>query len=253
MHCPTDAYLERIGATRRSSLQELQLRHLYSVPFENLSIHLGEPIVLDPLALAAKVVDRRRGGFCYELNGAFARLLTELGHDVKLMQARVITSDGLGIPYDHLTLRVGPWLVDVGFGSFTHQPLRLDTGDEQRDPAGAFRVVQAPDGDLDVLKDGEPEYRLDLRPRELADFTAGCWWHTTSPRSHFTRGTVCSLLTADGRITLSGNTLTRTVDGVATKRELAGDAEALGAYRDLFGITLDRVPVVPAARATADA
>ncbi|WP_246002262.1 arylamine N-acetyltransferase family protein [Allorhizocola rhizosphaerae] len=239
MTFPADAYLERIGASRDSSLQELQLRHLMSVPFENLSIHLVEPIVLDPVRLAAKIVERRRGGFCYELNGAFAGLLAELGHDVKLMQGRVITPEGLGIPYDHLALRVGPWLVDVGFGSFAHHPLRLDTGDEQKDPAGVFQVVQAPDGDLDVIKDGVPEYRLDLRPRELRDFTAGCWWHTTSPLSHFTRKTVCSLLTADGRITLSGKTLTRTVEGVATKRELAGDDEIRAAYRELFGIVLE--------------
>src|SRR3569833_4073382 len=79
-----DAYLTRSGAKRPArpdaeALRERHLRHLLTVPFENLSIHLGEDIVLDSAALVAKVVERRRGGFCYELNGAFAALLSALG------------------------------------------------------------------------------------------------------------------------------------------------------------------------------
>jgi N-hydroxyarylamine O-acetyltransferase len=237
-------YLARIGATRTASLRDLQLRHLLTVPFENLSIHLGEPIVLDQEALVAKVVDRRRGGFCYELNGAFAALLTGLGHEVDLLAARSIGEHGLGIPYDHLALRVGPWLVDVGFGSFAHHPLRLDERGDQADPAGTFRITGTPDGDLDVVRDGAPQYRLELRPRQLADFEAGCWWHRTSPASHFTRSLVCSRLTGDGRVTLSGRTLTRTVGGVPHRSDLGDDAAVLAAYREHFDIELDRVPEV---------
>jgi N-hydroxyarylamine O-acetyltransferase len=179
-----DAYLERIGASRDSTLAELQHRHLVSVPFENLSIHLGEEIVLESDALVHKIVERRRGGFCYELNGAFAALLTGLGHRVELLQARVPSPDGaVGIPYDHLALRVdGEFLADVGFGSFSHYPLRIDERGDQADPAGTFRIAEIADGDLEVLLDGQPEYRLELRPRRLADFDAGCWWHQTSPK-----------------------------------------------------------------------
>lgn len=76
-----EAYLDRIGAEPSSALDEnrlrqLHLRHLLSVPFENLSIHLGEPILLNQEALFDKIVRRRRGGFCYELNGGFAMLLS---------------------------------------------------------------------------------------------------------------------------------------------------------------------------------
>ncbi|CAM5683905.1 hypothetical protein SALBM135S_05670 [Streptomyces alboniger] len=90
----TEAYLRRIGVERPSSpsaraLRELHKARLRSVPFENLSIHLGEEILLSEEALVAKVVDARRGGFCYELNGAFAALLAALGFDVTLLQARV--------------------------------------------------------------------------------------------------------------------------------------------------------------------
>lgn len=254
-------YLRRIGADRpavpdAAALRDLQVRHLRTVPFENLSVHLGEEIVLEEGALVDKVVNRMRGGFCYELNGAFAVLLRELGFRVKLLQARVFTSDGgLGIPYDHMTLLVEAlapassagverWLADVGFGSHSIHPLAFNARRDQPDPAGTFRVVAAPEGDIDVVRDGKPQYRIDQRARALADFTAGAWYHRTSPDSHFTRSLVCSRNTDDGRITLSGHTLVTTVDGERRERELAGDAEVLAAYREHFGIDLDEVPRV---------
>jgi N-hydroxyarylamine O-acetyltransferase len=248
-----DAYLARIGGDRPASpdpaaLRELQQRHLRTVPFENLSIHLGEEIVLDDAALVAKLVDRRRGGFCYELNGAFAALLTALGYRVTMLAARVLLFPGQPGPlFDHLALRVEtpePWLVDVGFGSFTRYPLRLDQRGDQPDPEGTFQVVEREYGDLEVLQDGQPQYRLEARPRVLADFEPTCWWQRTSPKSHFTHSLTCSRLTGEGRITLSGNRLIRTVDGTRHEETLDSDAAVLSAYQSQFGITLDRVPSV---------
>ena len=97
-----DAYLDRIGAERPArpdgeALRDLHVRHLRTVPFENLSIHLGEDIVLDEDRLVAKVVDRRRGGFCYELGGAFGALLTALGYEVTPLAARVFGDGGPGM------------------------------------------------------------------------------------------------------------------------------------------------------------
>jgi N-hydroxyarylamine O-acetyltransferase len=250
-----DAYLARIGAARparadATALRELQQRHLLTVPFENLSIHLGEPIVLEPGALLDKLLRRRRGGFCYELNGAFSDLLSSLGFGVTLLAARVFGDDGPGPPFDHLALRVdaggpGPWLADVGFGQHSSYPLRLDTGDEQADPGGTFRIAETADGDLDVIRDGQPQYRLEPRPRSLGDFEPTCWWQQTSPRSHFTRSLVCSRLTEGGRVTLSDRTLIRTTAGQRDERTLTGDAEVLDAYRTWFGIVLDRLPPSP--------
>jgi N-hydroxyarylamine O-acetyltransferase len=250
-----DAYLARIGATRparadAAALRELHLRHLLAVPFENLSIHLGEPIVLEPAALLDKLVRRRRGGFCYELNGAFADLLSTLGFGVTLLAARVFGEDGPGPPFDHLALRVevggeGPWLADVGFGHHSSHPLRLDSRAEQADPGGTFRIAETADGDLDVIRDGRPQYRLEPRPRAIADFEPTCWWQQTSPRSHFTRSLVCSRLTEDGRVTLSDRTLIRTTGEHREERTLTGDAEMLDAYRTWFGILLDHPPPSP--------
>ncbi|MDW4906094.1 arylamine N-acetyltransferase [Streptomyces sp. ADMS] len=266
-----DACLRRLGAERPASptsdvLRELQLKHLVAVPFENLSIHLGEKIVLEENRLLEKVVDARRGGFCYELNGLFGALLTALGFDVTLLAARVYgDEERLGIPYDHLALRVrtvdgGDWLADVGFGAHSHGPLAIGQRCEQEDPGGVFRVVEAgPDasgtrgggadsdsGDLDVVRDGRRRFRLELRPRALGDFVAGAWWHITSPESHFTRSLVCSRLTEDGgRITLSGRSLTVTAPGGQREvRELGADSEVLSVYRERFGVELSGVPRV---------
>lgn len=251
-----DAYLARIGSGRpgradAAALRELQLRHLLSVPFENLSIHLGEPLVLEDAPLLEKIVAARRGGFCYELNGAFAALLRGLGFGVTLLQARVYGDGGrLGIPYDHMALRVetvdgtGPWLADVGFGDHSHHPLALAERGEQADPAGTFRIVETGYGDLDVLRDGKPQFRLDTRPRELPDFEAGAWWHRTSPASHFTRSLVCSRLTDKGRVTLTGRSLVTTEGGERRERPLDSDDEVLAAYRGHFGLELDQVPEV---------
>ncbi|MCL8014711.1 arylamine N-acetyltransferase [Streptomyces sp. AS02] len=266
-----DAYLRRLGVEYPAwptvdVLRELHLRHLQTVPFENLSIHLGEEIVLEEKRLLDKVVGAGRGGFCYELNGAFGVLLTALGFDVTLLAARVHGKEGrLGIPYDHMALKVrtvdgGAWLADVGFGAHSHYPLAFEARGEQVDPAGVFRIVEAgPDeagvrgghdaaeaADLEVGTAGRPEYRLEQRPRVLGDFVVGAWWHSTSPGSHFTQSLVCSRVTEEGgRITLSGRTFKSTAaDGTREERELGTDEEVLGVYRERFGIELDRVPTV---------
>jgi N-hydroxyarylamine O-acetyltransferase len=114
-------------------------------------------------------------------------------------------------------------------------------------PAAAGDTAPAGDNgpagntDLDVLKDGQPQYRIELRERELADFGPTCWWQQTSPDSHFTAGTICSRLTEDGRISISGHSLIRTSGGSRSEQTLAS-GEVLAAYREHFGISLDRVP-----------
>jgi N-hydroxyarylamine O-acetyltransferase len=90
--------------------------------------------------------------------------------------------------------------------------------------------------------DGAPQYQLETRSRRLRDFEPTCWWHQTSPASHFTRSLVCSLLTDDGRITLKDRTLVETTSTGRRERELAGDTEVLDAYRTSFGIVLDHLP-----------
>ena len=247
------AYCRRMAVPRPHtadavSLHVLHRAHQMTVPFENLSIHLSEPISLAEDDLIDKIVNRRRGGFCYELNGAFAFLLQAMGAEVKRIAARVYGNGQTGPPFDHMALVVrasdasGPWLIDVGFGSHSVYPLLFDSRHEQDDPAGRFLLVDTADGDVDVLKDGKPQYRIEPRERSLADFIPTCWWQQTSPDSHFTRSTICSRLTEDGRVSLSGRTLITTQPGSRTEQHLPDDDAVLAAYREHFGIVLDEVP-----------
>ena len=228
-------YLDRLGATTRG-LADLHLAHLLAVPFENLSIHSNERIQLDVDWLFDKVVTRRRGGFCYELNGLFAELLRALGHRVDLLAARVVRPDGtLGIPFDHLCLRVDEvWLADVGFGDNFITPLRLDTLRSQHDGRRGFRILE--DGDKRFVEDsGHLVYAFDLTPHALADFAPGCEYHQTSPDSHFTRGRVVSRLLPSGRITLREDRLITTdLEGAKTQTAVGDDWRRLLAEH--FGI-----------------
>jgi N-hydroxyarylamine O-acetyltransferase len=245
-----DAYLARIGAGRPSGvdvagLRDLHERHLATVPFENLDVIRGVPIELTDDALLTKVVADRRGGYCYELNGAFALLLRALGFPVTMLAAAVHGPNGLGPPFDHLVLRVDlpePWLVDVGFGRHSLHPLRQAERRDQADPAGTFRVTEVERGDIEVLRDGAPKYRVEARARELTDFAPANWWQQSWPGSHFRTGPVTTLSTARGQLTLAGRTLIHTEDGVRTETVLATDADVLAAYDEHFGIRLDRLP-----------
>jgi N-hydroxyarylamine O-acetyltransferase len=247
-----DRYLERIGARRPAlpsvtALRELHRRHVEAVPFENLSLHLGEPVLLTEDGLVDKIVRGRRGGFCYELNGLFSLLLDALGFEVRLHAASVFGQDGSLTPaFDHLALSVEldeRYLVDVGFGSHSSYPLRWDWPEAQEDPAGSFLVLDAPGGDVDVLMNGARQYRAEGRERRLLDFVRPCWWHATSPDSHFRSVARCSRPTENGRVTIVGDRLLETVDGKRTETLLATDAEVLAAYEKHFGMRLPRSPI----------
>ncbi|AXB45480.1 arylamine N-acetyltransferase family protein [Amycolatopsis albispora] len=246
-----DAYLERLGLTERPAadlggLRLLQRTHLAKVPFENLDIHLGVPVTLTEESVVDKIVHRHRGGICYELNGAFALLLRDLGFDVTLLGAATFRENGdRYAKLAHLALRVDleeRWLVDVGFGRFAREPLRLDERGEQHDEDGVFTVTELPTGQFDVHHDGRPAYRIDPLPLRLADLVPSCWWTTTAPDSPFTEKPTCSLRTDAGRFTLSGDRLITTVDGERTEVTLADDDAILAEYRTRFGVELARVP-----------
>ena len=250
-----DAYLRRLAVERREPsdlafLLTLHGAHLRSVPFENLSIHLGEPLSLEPSALATKILERHRGGFCYELNGLFARLLDLLGYRVVVLGARVSDGQKFGPPLDHLVLTVGTadedgrWIVDVGFGDHSVYPVPWQEGVDHHDPGGVFRLEPAGDGNWDLYRNGSVQYRIEPNSRLLADFEAMCWYHQTSPRSHFTRSLVCTRRTEAGRVTLSGRRLIITTADGKRETEIDGDERLLDAYREAFGIELDRIPTV---------
>jgi len=243
-------YLERINyrgslSPSADTLRELQVAHLLSVPFENLSIHSHEPIVLNDEALFNKIVERRRGGFCYECNGLFAALLRSLGFDVSMLSAEVAKAGGgFSQPFDHMTLLVKleeNWLVDVGFGDSFLEPLKVDTSTEQIQGPQSFRIT-AQDLYLVVQRqyEGEwkSEYRFTLQPYNYSDFEEMCQYHQTSPESHFTQKRICSLATSDGRITVSDMRFIVTRNGARDEQTLSSTKEYDEILLKEFGIVM---------------
>jgi N-hydroxyarylamine O-acetyltransferase len=245
------AYLRRLGLDPApvpsiEGLRVLQRAHLERVPFENASVLRREPIVLDAAMLVAKIVERGCGGFCFELNGAFAWLLDELGFDVVLLPGRFWSASGLGPPNEHLALRVildgEPWLVDVGAGYSYLEPLRLEVGLVQVDPTGTFRLsaVSGEPGAIDVEwqhPDGawRPHYRFEDRPVRLDAFVEVCEHLWSSPESPFTQGWICARALRDGWATLDGQHLVVT-RGTARQDQTLDGAALDAALDEWFGV-----------------
>ncbi len=231
------SYLERIGYSGtprldRDTLGALQTAHMLNVPFENLDIvPLHRPISLDESALWDKIAVRRRGGFCYELNGMFAWLLRQLGFEVTYLNGRVVGRDGnLGMDFDHLAMLVGVpgdtqrWLTDVGFGDSFSTPLDFREA-EQPQGLRAYRLEPRGEGHIlwqrDYDGNWQRQYWFDLLPRSFpSDYESACAYNAGSPRSHFTQKSIVSKMTPQGRISLEKDRLIITEAG--RRREQPG-------------------------------
>ncbi len=245
-----DAYLKRIGyqGSREptpETLRQLHRAHMLAVPFENLDIPLGHPIVHSLPSFYEKIVGRRRGGFCYELNGLFAWLLEQIGYEVEMVSARVFDGAQPGPEFDHMVLLVEmeeTLVADVGFGDSFLEPLRLVRGDEYVLHDSAYRLTGLDSARVLERRrefDWEPQYVFSPVPRRFAEFSAMCRYHQTSPESMFTRKTVCSLATPDGRITLSNSRLIIGSGGQSEEWEVSDQEEYRALLKDRFGIDLD--------------
>lgn len=245
-----DRYLARIGfdgpiRADRETLAGIMRAHMHRVPFENLDIHRGVPLSLDFDDLFDKIVDRQRGGFCYELNGLLSAALDEIGFVHTLLSCRVITGDRLGPEFDHLALAVriddDTYLVDVGFGEGIRQPMKLSSGASET-TAGYRRWIERRDGMYAMVQEnGSGEHSgflIDDTPRALSEFHKMCRYHETSPESPFTNKPLCTLAQPSGRITLSGDILTRTEHGEKISEMPLSELERAEALREYFGITL---------------
>ena len=243
-----DRYARRLGVRRpltpdAEALADLHAAHMRAVPFENASVRFGERIAMDPDAFIDKLAIQGRGGFCYELNGAFAALLEDAGYQVDYLEARVYGEGGrLGEPFEHLALRVTldrPWLVDVGFGYSFARPLALDEAGEQRDPMGAFRLVPADDGlDLEWRhRDGRwvPHYRVTLTARTLEAFAPMCAQLQVDPASPFVQDWLCSRIDGAGGVTLFGRRFVDTRGPERIDREV-DDGEIATLLAAHFGV-----------------
>jgi N-hydroxyarylamine O-acetyltransferase len=210
------AYLNRIGYTGEREvslavLRSLHAQHLFSVPFENLDIHYGKQIALEVSSIYKKVVEKKRGGFCYELNLLFHGLLKELGFESRIIAARIFDSQGvLGPAFDHMCLLVELeqlWLVDVGFGDLFLHPIALQEDIIQTDGRNYFKVERMVLDGYVLLMSSEKtafcrKYIFDTQAQVVSDFTFLCQDKQTNPNSYFVRNKVCTRPTRTGRITL---------------------------------------------------
>ena len=249
----TNAYLERIGyhgriQPNREVLRRLHRKHLLSIPFENLDIHFGRPIILSKNAFYDKIITQHRGGFCYELNGLFATLLDELGFKVSMLSARVARKGGGFSPdFDHMTLLVQleqSWLVDVGFGDSFTEPKLFDMPGPQADRGKQYRFTRTDGWTLLSRRPKgngvwEHQYMFSLRPRKLEEFIPRCRWQQTSLRSHFKKGRICTRLTSSGRLTLTDTKFIVTRGGRRSERPVKDPEEFAVLLRRHFGIDLN--------------
>ena len=234
-----DRYLERIGhagdrTPTPANLAALQLAHLLAVPFENLDVFAGTGVRVGLDWSVPKIVERRRGGWCFEVNGAFSALLGDLGYDVTRHSAQVDAHGELGPPLDHLVLVVQlagrRWLVDVGFGDAALAPLDLDVATPQDGIARRSRLVPVGDGGSVELFDEQSDatwarqYRVDLTPRRLDEFEPRSTELQTTPGLSWTTRRFLTMPTPTGRVWLLTDRLkVRHADGTVTETAVERD------------------------------
>ena len=248
-----DAYCARIGydGPREPTLAVLSGIHALqpaAIPFENLDPLLNRPVALDLASLQAKLVDGRRGGYCFELNALFRAALEALGFAITPLIGRVrwmAPPERPEGPRSHMLLRVdlaeGTYLADAAFGGhLVSQPLRLAMDVEQQTPAGRLRLLG--DGasitQQTLLPSGwQDVYRFTLEPAHLADYEMSNWFTSTHPGSIFRSLLIMEKLTPEARYSLLNQKLTERRAGETTERIL-GDAAELGAVlEEVFGVT----------------
>lgn len=262
------SYLNRIGVEKIFSpsyefLAELQLKHLYSIPFEDLDIPSRDRVILDEERIYKKIIENKRGGFCYELNGLFHWLLTQLGFKVDMLSARVYNNqkEELGPEFDHMTLLVHldkKYLVDVGFGDSFRKPIAMTDG-ECEDVSGKYKLNNTGGNVFELCKmedgickmengkwkmgDGKEEkwklqYQFTTEPRKFSDYEMMCAFQQDDLSSHFRTRMLCTIAVPNGRITLSNNSLTITGNGNKTKTEFDSEKEFFQLLKKYFGIKL---------------
>lgn len=243
------AYFQRIGfdgeaRADRTTLDALHLAHRLAIPFENLDVQLALPIRLDLDALQAKLVARRRGGYCFEQNTLFMAVLKHIGFEVEPFEARVWVDPNEVLPRTHMLLGVrveGRHLIaDVGFGADgILRTVAIDGGGEESEQFGdIFRIH--PDGPLRQLQrraggDWMPLYTFLPEARFPADFEMGNHYTSTYPESRFIRTLTVQLHTLDARHILRNRTYSVRQGEACEVRELK-DAEIIPLLREVFGV-----------------
>ena len=247
-----ERYLTRLGIERRppptvEGIGSLMTAHLVAVPFENLDVYWQRGVSVDVEGSVSKIVDAGRGGWCFELNGAFAWLLQQLGFDLRLLGAAVLLG-GPNRVIDHMALEVTiqgrPHLVDVGFGDGFTSPLPLNVGGDQVLNGGNDRFGLIPGAEGTTLvryRDVVPEAQFRFRRVSLAidDFGPASQRLYADPDGNFRQGPVVSRLLGHGpdRVTLTTDRLRLVRGGRTIDVAVEGGSRAwFDHLRNWFGI-----------------
>ena len=245
-----EAYLQRIrfrGTIKPdlTTLIDLHESHVYAVPFENLDVQNKVLIQLELGHLFNKVVNRRRGGFCYELNYLFYELLREIGFEVNMISASTYEDGTFGPAFDHLALVIHLddqlWLADVGYGDLFVRPLPIDTSKTHFDGRHHFRFEQQNSGAFILSMSSDQvsfskKYLLKLDACNITDFHAQCEFKQHHPASYFVRNRVVTLPTMGGRKTIFNGKLIINERGERMETPIRGEAHLWELVRMAFGM-----------------
>jgi len=251
------AYFDRVGyrgspRPDRQTLDALHLAHRMAVTFENLDIPLGRGIALAPGALFDKIVAGRRGGYCFEQNGLFLRILDSVGFEARPLLARVWLGAEPVPPRTHtfnlVRLDGEDLVVDVGFGGSFVPPMKLAADVETQTPDGArHRLVADADHGWMLERDGgegwAPQYSFTLDPAWPADLEMANHFTATRPDTRFTTLRIASAPRPDGYVSLIDRTLTTSRMGQSERREIADAEEYRRVLADEFGLALSAAEV----------
>ena len=247
-----DSYFERInyrGSTEASedTLRDIHTAHTLNVPFENLDVFYRRPILLDGVSLYKKIVEERRGGYCFEMNGIFSLVLQEMGFKVTNLLARV-TIDGIHYTtktHQAILVEMGgnKWLADVGFGNDgIIAPLILEENTEQRQFAHTYRLITNPTLGYVLQKKKEDGYyslyAFTLDECSPEDFLMSNHFTATFPESFFLTMRMCTMPTKDGRITLTDNHFKVVKNDDVLDTPIAHDYEFSAPLKEHFGLDL---------------
>lgn len=259
-HTFLERYFERIGYTRAprvdlQTLQDLHLLHLQQIPYENVDVFCHQPIRLDRETLVQKMLLRRRGGYCFEQNGLFLMVLTELGFKCRANLARVHRNrpepGGRTHQINLVELEGKTWVCDVGFGgSGFREPLLLQAGAES-EQLGEFYCLQEREahGFYVMRKSDEawqPLYTFKIEPLLQIDIEMGNYFASTYPDYTFRKVIMGTRMTARGRVTLLDHTFKRydLVDGTVRTETVTDVAAYVRSLREHLGVDLDEAEQV---------
>ncbi|MEM7572146.1 MAG: arylamine N-acetyltransferase [Bacteroidota bacterium] len=249
-------YTNRIGykdniEITESCLRELHKCHVMSIPFEAIDVYMGRRIELDLESIYHKVINKQRGGYCYELNYLFHKMLSEVGFPNFMISASIFNEDQFGPEFDHMAIIVeleDQWLVDVGFGDLFIEPIKIETQHKQHDKLKIYEIKKICPNEYILYEyltiEAKPavKYNFGIEPREISEFTEQNNWKQTSDESFFVKNRICTLPMEKGRKTIFNDFYKTKSNGESKEIKIEGNLMFIKLLKDEFQIDIENTP-----------